>query len=267
MLVPWRRGLVAGPVGVASALADRRASSVGCRTTPEECPDADHARRSRRRPQPARAHRAGGAASRGAPDAHAATGRRALGLGADDLPERPRGRRQRPVVRRGDRDLDRDGLAGRLVRLDRHREPARRRRWRRRTCPTSASRRSSATRTVASPWRGQFFPNGTGEATADGYVLNGAWNFGSGTAHSEYIAAGFFPIVDGEAVFDLAQIQAALVHRDDVQFHDGWHVQGLKGTGQLRLRGRGRRRARAPLLPAVHPRSAAGRPPRCSAWG
>ena len=63
---------------------------------------------------------------------------------------------------------------------------------------------------------GQFFPNGTGEATSDGYVLSGAWNFGSGTAHSEYIAAGFFPIVDGEAVFDLSQIQAALVHRDDV---------------------------------------------------
>jgi alkylation response protein AidB-like acyl-CoA dehydrogenase len=78
---------------------------------------------------------------------------------------------------------------------------------------------------------GQFFPNGTGEATDQGYVLNGAWNFGSGTAHSEYIAAGFFPIVDGEAVFDLGQIQAALVHRDDVQFNDGWHVQGLKGTG------------------------------------
>jgi indole-3-acetate monooxygenase len=78
---------------------------------------------------------------------------------------------------------------------------------------------------------GQFFPNGTGEATSEGYVLNGAWNFGSGTAHSEYIAAGFFPIVDGEAVFDLGQIQAALVHRDDVRFDDGWHVQGLKGTG------------------------------------
>lgn len=78
---------------------------------------------------------------------------------------------------------------------------------------------------------GQFFPNGTGEATSEGYVLTGAWNFGSGTAHSEYIAAGFFPIVDGEAVFDLTQIQAALVHRDDVTFNDGWHVQGLKGTG------------------------------------
>jgi hypothetical protein len=78
---------------------------------------------------------------------------------------------------------------------------------------------------------GQFFPNGSGELTSEGYRLTGAWNFGSGTAHSEYIAAGFFPVIDGEAVFDLARIQAALVHRDDVEFRDGWHVQGLKGTG------------------------------------
>ena len=78
---------------------------------------------------------------------------------------------------------------------------------------------------------GQFFPNGTGEAVDGGYVLSGSWNFGSGTAHSEYIAAGFFPVVDGEVEFDFARIQAALVHRDDVQFKDGWHVQGLRGTG------------------------------------
>ncbi len=78
---------------------------------------------------------------------------------------------------------------------------------------------------------GQFFPNGTGELTDEGYVLNGAWNFGSGTAHSEYIAAGFFPVVDGEPSFDLSEIRAALVHRDDVRFDDGWHVQGLRGTG------------------------------------
>ena len=78
---------------------------------------------------------------------------------------------------------------------------------------------------------GQFFPNGTGVATDGGYVLSGAWNFGSGTAHSEYVAAGFFPVVEGEVEFDFARIQAAIVHRDDVRFDDGWHVQGLRGTG------------------------------------
>ncbi len=78
---------------------------------------------------------------------------------------------------------------------------------------------------------GQFFPNGTGTAQGDGYVLNGAWNFGSGTGHSEYVACGFFPVVDGEVVFDISEIRAALVPRDQVNFNDGWHVQGLRGTG------------------------------------
>jgi alkylation response protein AidB-like acyl-CoA dehydrogenase len=78
---------------------------------------------------------------------------------------------------------------------------------------------------------GQFFPNGTGTATDGGYVLSGSWNFGSGTGHSEYIACGFLPMVDGELLFDLTQIQAAVVPRDEVTFTDGWHVQGLRGTG------------------------------------
>jgi alkylation response protein AidB-like acyl-CoA dehydrogenase len=78
---------------------------------------------------------------------------------------------------------------------------------------------------------GQFFPNGTGDATDGGYVLSGSWNFGSGTGHSEFVACGFFPVVDGEAVFDVAEIRAAIVPREQVTFTDGWHVQGLRGTG------------------------------------
>ena len=68
---------------------------------------------------------------------------------------------------------------------------------------------------------GQFFPNGSGEATGDGYMLSGSWNFGSGTAHSKYIACGFFPVIDGEAIFELTEIRAALVPREQVQFTDG----------------------------------------------
>ena len=78
---------------------------------------------------------------------------------------------------------------------------------------------------------GQFFPNGSGEATADGYRVTGAWNFGSGTGHAAYVACGFFPIVDGEAVFDLSEFRVAIVPREEVTFTDGWHVQGLRGTG------------------------------------
>ncbi|MGE2735074.1 acyl-CoA dehydrogenase family protein [Mycolicibacterium vaccae] len=81
---------------------------------------------------------------------------------------------------------------------------------------------------------GQFFPNGQGVAVDGGYRLTGSWNFGSGTGHAEYVAAGFFPMVDGEMRWvgeGIPDMQVAVVPRSDVAFHDGWHVQGLKGTG------------------------------------
>jgi alkylation response protein AidB-like acyl-CoA dehydrogenase len=81
---------------------------------------------------------------------------------------------------------------------------------------------------------GQYFPNGQGAAVDGGYRLSGAWSFGSGTGHSAYIGAGFFPMDDGEMrwVSDgVPDMRVAFVPRDEVTFTDGWHVQGLKGTG------------------------------------
>jgi indole-3-acetate monooxygenase len=81
---------------------------------------------------------------------------------------------------------------------------------------------------------GQFAPNGQGVVVDGGYRLSGAWNFGSGTGHSEYIAAGFIPLDDGEMRWiseGIPELMVALLPRDDVVFTDGWNVQGLKGTG------------------------------------
>ncbi|BCI87239.1 hypothetical protein NIIDMKKI_24450 [Mycobacterium kansasii] len=81
---------------------------------------------------------------------------------------------------------------------------------------------------------GQFFPNGQGTAVDGGYQLSGSWSFGSGTGHSQYIAAGFFPMDNGEMRWiseGIPDMQVAVVPRDDIQFNDGWYVQGLKGTG------------------------------------
>jgi alkylation response protein AidB-like acyl-CoA dehydrogenase len=81
---------------------------------------------------------------------------------------------------------------------------------------------------------GQYFPNGQGAAVAGGYRLSGAWSFGSGTGHSAYIGAGFFPMDDGEMRWvseGIPDMRVAFVPRDEVTFTDGWHVQGLKGTG------------------------------------
>ncbi len=81
---------------------------------------------------------------------------------------------------------------------------------------------------------GQFFPNGLGETVEGGYRVTGAWNFGSGTGHSEYVAAGFIPTVDGGMVTGddgIPPLLVAVIPHDEIVFTDGWHVQGLKGTG------------------------------------
>jgi alkylation response protein AidB-like acyl-CoA dehydrogenase len=81
---------------------------------------------------------------------------------------------------------------------------------------------------------GQFFPNGQGEAVDGGYRLTGSWSFGSGTGHSEYVAAGFMPMDNGEVRWvseGLPDMQVAILPRADITFTDGWFVQGLKGTG------------------------------------
>ena len=81
---------------------------------------------------------------------------------------------------------------------------------------------------------GQFFPNGQGTVVEGGYLLNGAWSFGSGIGHAEYVAAGFLPIDNGEMRWiseGLPEMYVAVLPRAQVSFNDGWHVQGLKGTG------------------------------------
>ncbi len=83
---------------------------------------------------------------------------------------------------------------------------------------------------------GQFAPNGQGVVVDGGYRLTGAWSFGSGTGHSEYIAAGFIPLDNGEMRWiseGIPELMVALLPRDDVVFTDGWNVQGLKGTGSF----------------------------------
>ena len=81
---------------------------------------------------------------------------------------------------------------------------------------------------------GQFFPNGQGKVVDGGFRLTGSWSFGSGTGHSEYVAAGFFPMDDGEMRWiseGVPDMQVAVVPRHEISFNDGWFVQGLKGTG------------------------------------
>ncbi|MEZ5501315.1 MAG: hypothetical protein R3E50_01190 [Halioglobus sp.] len=86
---------------------------------------------------------------------------------------------------------------------------------------------------------GQFFPSGTGDRVAGGYKVTGAWQFGSGTGHSEYVCAGFLPMDDGQMVMAdavMPLMMVAIVPREQVTFTDGWHVWESQGHRQLQLR-------------------------------
>jgi alkylation response protein AidB-like acyl-CoA dehydrogenase len=81
---------------------------------------------------------------------------------------------------------------------------------------------------------GQFFPNGQGTVMDGGYRLSGSWSFGSGIGHSQYVAAGFFPMDNSEMRWiseGIPDMQVAILPREDISINDGWYVQGLKGTG------------------------------------
>jgi len=83
---------------------------------------------------------------------------------------------------------------------------------------------------------GQFAPNGQGQVTDGGYTISGKWNFGSGTGHSEYVAAGFIPFRDGAPLMGeggMPDLRVAIFPRNEIRFTDGWHVTGLKGTGSF----------------------------------
>lgn len=83
---------------------------------------------------------------------------------------------------------------------------------------------------------GQFAPNGQGVRVEGGFRVSGSWNFGSGTGHSEFVCAGFLGLDDGNLMFEEdgeIALFAAVIHRDDINFTDGWHVQGLRGTGSF----------------------------------
>ena len=122
-----------------------------------------------------------------------------------------------------------DGSFGWMVsRTCRRRSPLRR------ICPTRVSPKCSPRIDNRVTMGGQFFPNGQGRPSTGGYRFSGSWSFGSGTGHSQYVAAGFLPMDNGEMRWiseGLPDMQVAVVPRADVTFTDGWYVQGLKGTG------------------------------------
>ncbi len=81
---------------------------------------------------------------------------------------------------------------------------------------------------------GQFAPRGTSRAEGDGYRIAGAYSFGSGSGHADYIAGGTVELgPDGPRMLAEGRpvIRAFFVPRDQVDFTGNWDVMGLVGTG------------------------------------
>ena len=72
---------------------------------------------------------------------------------------------------------------------------------------------------------GVFAPNARGTVEGDTVTLTGRWQWGSGTQHCEWIVGG--------AMCDDGTQRICVFARDQVDFHDTWHVSGMQGTGSL----------------------------------
>lgn len=70
---------------------------------------------------------------------------------------------------------------------------------------------------------GVFAPNGRAERDGDAYRVSGRWQWGSGSAHCDWLLAG--------AMSSEGRRLSCLVPVTDVDIHDTWHTVGLRGTG------------------------------------
>ncbi|MDH6198064.1 3-hydroxy-9,10-secoandrosta-1,3,5(10)-triene-9,17-dione monooxygenase [Mycobacterium frederiksbergense] len=85
---------------------------------------------------------------------------------------------------------------------------------------------------VASP----YAPQGVAVPVDGGYVLNGRWQFSSGTDHCDWIFLGALvgsnePGADGSPVMPPQVLHVILPRKDYEIVADSWNVVGLRGTG------------------------------------
>lgn len=91
---------------------------------------------------------------------------------------------------------------------------------------------------------GMFGPVGRATVTDRGYLVDGSYRFGSGTAHATWIAAGVVehrPGPDGElgpavSASGLPAMRICFLEPERVEMLGGWDVMGLVGTGSYDYR-------------------------------
>ena len=93
---------------------------------------------------------------------------------------------------------------------------------------------SAAKQMFASPQTmlaGVFAPNGKAVKSGEDYILNGQWQWGSGTQNADWVLAGSM-VIDPEQPADAKpRAHVCLVPKDAIEFLDTWHSTGLRGTG------------------------------------
>ncbi|MEZ5595705.1 MAG: acyl-CoA dehydrogenase family protein [Pseudomonadales bacterium] len=83
---------------------------------------------------------------------------------------------------------------------------------------------------------GVFAPTGRARRVDGGFVVNGRWQWGSGTQNADWILGGCLlcegdaPMLDGKG---RPRSHMMLMPAKDITFLDTWHVSGLRGTGSL----------------------------------
>jgi 3-hydroxy-9,10-secoandrosta-1,3,5(10)-triene-9,17-dione monooxygenase len=71
-------------------------------------------------------------------------------------------------------------------------------------------------------------PPGSAVAVPGGFKLNGAWDYGSGSAHATHILVSARVADSGEMIY-------AIIDRDQYEIENNWHVFGMQGTGSDRI--------------------------------
>lgn len=83
---------------------------------------------------------------------------------------------------------------------------------------------------------GVFAPNGKAVKTDDGYMLNGQWQWGSGTQNADWVLAGSMVIDPQQPKDTKPRAHMCLVPKSAIEFLDTWHSTGLRGTGSTDFR-------------------------------
>ncbi len=80
---------------------------------------------------------------------------------------------------------------------------------------------------------GSGAPTGTAEIISDGYLLNGNWNYASGSVHATVFTANCVIQKNGEPIIERGSpmIRAFVMKQNEITLHKTWNSMGMIATG------------------------------------